>query len=251
MILALLSDIHGNREAFDACLSDAATRGAERFAFLGDLVGYGADPSYVIETVSALASKGAIIVKGNHDVAVETGGYDMNGYAIAAIQWTRERLGESAKTFLSDLPMMQSLDDMLFVHAEASVPEGWIYVTSALEAEHSMRATTQRLTFSGHVHRPLLASLPLEDDGSPGLTHVIAPANDLAIELERHRKWHAVLGSVGQPRDQNPKAAYALFDTDKTKLIIHRLAYDIEAAASKIRAAGLPSVLADRLFVGR
>ncbi len=251
MILALLSDIHGNREALEVCLADAESRGAEQYVFLGDLVGYGADPSFVIETVAALAAKGAIVIKGNHDVAVASGGLDMNGYARAAIDWTRERLNQDEKRFLADLPMSHEQGDVLFVHGDASDPSGWIYVMGAREAERSMRATSCRVTFTGHVHRPQLFSMPLSDAGRFGSAFANPQANGLAASLERNRKWHAVLGSVGQPRDSNPDAAYALYDDVNAKLTAYRLPYDVAKVAEKISAAGLPQVLADRLFLGR
>jgi len=251
MILALFSDIHGNREALEVCLIDAASHGANKYAFVGDLVGYGADPAYVIETVSHFASKGAIVVKGNHDMAVASGGQGMNGYARAAIEWTKDRLGDSEKAFLESIPITANLDEMLFVHADASNPQGWIYVTGSLEAERSMRATGHRVTFSGHVHRPLLARMPLKSEFDHGSAHSSVPVTGLVNHLDRDMKWHAVLGSVGQPRDENPAAAYALYSDETEILTFMRVSYDIAKAAEKIRVAGLPEVLADRLFFGR
>jgi len=250
MNLALFSDIHGNREALEVCLTDAASRGADQYAFLGDLVGYGADPSYVVETVSHFAAKGAIVVKGNHDLAVASGGQGMNGYARAAIEWTKDRLGKNEKAFLESLPISAAVDEMLFVHADASDPQGWIYVMGPPEAERSMRATQSRVTFSGHVHRPQLAQMPLKSDFF-GSARSAVPATGLANYLDPKKKWHAVLGSVGQPRDENPAAAYALYDDQTGMLTFMRVSYDITKAADKIRAAGLPEVLAGRLFYGR
>jgi diadenosine tetraphosphatase ApaH/serine/threonine PP2A family protein phosphatase len=249
MILALFSDIHSNREALQTCLIDAAARGAEQYVFLGDLVGYGADPSYVVETVSRFAEKGAIVVKGNHDVAVMSPLRDMNGFANQAIEWTKDHLSNSEKAFLSALPLSASLGELLFVHGDASDPAAWVYVMGAFEAERSMRAAQQRVTFSGHVHRPQLARMPLK--GGSGVTRSAVPVSGLANHLARDMKWHAVLGSVGQPRDENHTAAYALYDDRTAMLTFMRVPYDIAKAADKIRAAGLPQVLADRLFLGR
>ena len=251
MILALLSDIHGNREALQACLIDAAARGAEQYVFLGDLVGYGADPSYVVETVARFAEKGAIVVKGNHDVAVTAPVSDMNGYARAAIEWTKDNLSESQKAFLDALPLTATLGELLFVHGDASAPAAWIYVMGPVEAERSMRATDYRVTFSGHVHRPQLARMPLKAGPEMGVTRSAVPVPQLSQVLERDMKWHAVLGSVGQPRDENTAAAYALYDDVALTLTFMRVPYNIAQAADKIRTAGLPPVLADRLFVGR
>jgi diadenosine tetraphosphatase ApaH/serine/threonine PP2A family protein phosphatase len=251
MILAFLSDIHGNREALQACLIDAAARGAEQYVFLGDLVGYGADPAYVVETVARFAEKGAIVVKGNHDAAVTSSTRDMNGYARAAIEWTKENLSSSQKVFLEALPLTASLGELLFVHGDAFAPAAWIYVMGPMEAERSMRATDHRVTFSGHVHRPQLARMPLKEGAHLESARSAVPVSGLVNLLQRDMKWHAVLGSVGQPRDENPAAAYALYDDAAATLTFMRVAYDIAQAAGKIRAAGLPSVLADRLFIGR
>jgi diadenosine tetraphosphatase ApaH/serine/threonine PP2A family protein phosphatase len=251
MILALFSDIHGNREAFQACLIDAASRGAEQYVFLGDLVGYGADPAYVVETVARFAAKGAIVVKGNHDVAVLSPLRDMNGPARQAIEWTKEHLSADEKAFLAALPLSASLGELLFVHGDASDPAGWIYVMGPLEAERSMRATQHRVTFSGHVHRPQLARMPLKAASDLGSTRSAIPVTRLPNLLERDMKWHAVLGSVGQPRDENTDAAYALYDDTTAALTFMRVSYDIAKAADKIRSGGLPPVLADRLFLGR
>jgi diadenosine tetraphosphatase ApaH/serine/threonine PP2A family protein phosphatase len=251
MILALLSDIHGNREALQACLIDAAARGADNYVFLGDLVGYGADPSYVVETVSRFAAKGAIVVKGNHDVAVLSPIRDMNGYAMQAIEWTKDRLSADEKAFLAALPLSASLGELLFVHGDASDPASWIYVMGPLDAERSMRATDHRVTFSGHVHRPQLARMPLKGEPGFGAARSAIPVCCLKNHLESDMKWHAVLGSVGQPRDENPAAAYALYDDTAAVLTFMQVPYDIAKAADKIRAAGLPSVLAERLFLGR
>jgi len=251
MLLALFSDIHGNREAFEACLADAKAKGAGAYAFLGDLVGYGADPSFVIETVARHQAEGAIVIAGNHDVAVAQGGGDMNGYALAAIYWTRENLKPEEWDFLGALPLTASRGEVLFVHADASEPGAWIYVMGARDAERSIRASSHRVTFSGHVHRPLVAAMPIGSDGKLGPVEAFLPVAGQPIRLDPARKWHVVLGSVGQPRDENPAAAYALYDDESHVLTYHRIAYDIARVAGKILAAGLPSLLANRLFAGR
>lgn len=244
-LLALLADIHGNREALDACLADAKARGATQFAFLGDLVGYGADPAYVVDLAMRKQSEGAILVRGNHDAAIMDGGHQMNDDARTAIDWTRENLGKEQRTFLANLPLTVELDNVLFVHADASAPARWIYINGPPGAQCSMRATPKRLTFCGHVHRPQLYRWSAF--GSP---RAQTPQADIPIGIEGPRKWLAVLGSVGQPRDYNPAAAYALYDTAAARLIFRRIPYDIPTAARKIRAAGLPEILAKRLFNG-
>lgn len=246
MLIALFSDIHANREAFDACLAHARRAGAEQFVVLGDLVGYGADPAYVVEKVAELKDRGAIVIKGNHDEGVQGDTSAMNSYARTALEWTRRQLDDAQLDFLAGLPLSAEQGDVLYVHSEAAQPASWIYVVSAREAERSMDATHQRVTFCGHVHRPQLYYRSANRSAS-----FFLPSPGVAIPLARSHKWHAVLGSIGQPRDEVPAAAYALYDVGKGALTFQRVAYDIEGAARKIKAAGLPQILSARLFIGR
>jgi len=246
MLFAILSDIHGNREALDACIGHAYQQGAEQFVFLGDLVGYGADPGYVIDTAAHLRDEGALVIKGNHDDAVMESTANMNGYARAAVEWTRDQLTNEQKSFLKGLPLTAERGEALFVHSDAANPSGWVYVVSPLEAGRSMQATQKRITFCGHVHRPQLYHK------SPQRSPVcFIPKSGIAIPLAKSQQWHAVIGSVGQPRDEIPSAAYALYDETKATLTFARVSYDIERAARKIKEAGLPQILSARLFIGR
>lgn len=246
MLIALFSDIHGNREALDACLADARRRNAERFVFLGDLVGYGADPAYVVDVIAQLRREGAVVIKGNHDSAIVRPRDTMSSYARIAIEWTRNQLDPAQKDFLANLPLSVSWGDTLFVHAEASHPAKWIYISQISEAERSMRAAHQRITLSGHVHRPCVFQM-----SEKKATIALVPTTDVPIGLEKSHKWHAIIGSVGQPRDEIPTAAYALYDEEAGLITFVRAKYDIDAAARKIRAAGLPEFLSQRLFLGR
>jgi diadenosine tetraphosphatase ApaH/serine/threonine PP2A family protein phosphatase len=246
VLTAVLTDIHANREALDACLADARRRGAEQFAFLGDLVGYGADPAYVVDTVAEMRAQGAVVIKGNHDCAVTHTLEGMNSPARTAIEWTRTKLDPAQKQFLGNLPLMVSVGEVLFVHAEASHPAQWIYISRLPEAERSMRATEMRITMSGHIHRPLLFHMAPQKPPA-----CFIPTTDVPILLAKSHRWHAIIGSVGQPRDENPAAAYALYDDRSSQLSFVRTPYDIERAAKKIKAAGLPAILSARLYVGR
>jgi diadenosine tetraphosphatase ApaH/serine/threonine PP2A family protein phosphatase len=245
-LLALFADIHGNREALDACLADAQRRGVQKLVFLGDLVGYGADPAYVVDLVAERLRDGALAVLGNHDAAMIAGCDSMNGAARASIEWTRQRLDKNRQDFIAGLPLTAESGDLLFVHADAAQPRRWSYVTSSVEAQRSLRATTRRVTLCGHVHRPQLYAT-----STFGLPNAKTPTAGVSISLAGSGKWLAVLGSVGQPRDENPAAAYAIYDDEAGRLTFLRVAYDISTAAKKIRAAGLPDFLAARLFVGR
>lgn len=245
-LLAIFADVHSNREALDACLAEARARGAERFVFLGDLVGYGADPGYVVDLVAQLRADGAIVIKGNHDAAIAEMRDGMNAYAREARDWTRTQLSKTQKDFLADLPLTAELGETLFVHAEAAHPGRWGYITHPIEAERSMRATQKRVTICGHVHRPQLYQA-----AGRNLPVCRIPAMGEPILLAQDLKWLAVMGSVGQPRDENPGAAFCLYDDERALLTYLRVPYDIEGAAGKIRGAGLPEILAGRLEFGR
>ena len=246
MRLAVLADIHANRQAFAACLDYARARGAEQFICLGDYVGYGADPEWTVETVMGLVENGAMAVRGNHDNAVGTPSESMNAEAQAAIEWTRGRLSAAQRHFLAELPFELWDDDRLYVHSEASNPPKWRYVQNATDAARSIIATEVHVTFCGHIHRPALYSM----SATAKMTSFV-PTADVSVQLLPGRQWLAVLGSVGQPRDGDPAAAFALFDTDSQQLTYCRVPYDVEAAALQIRENGLPHWLADRLSVGR
>jgi len=244
--LAFFADIHANRQAFAACLDAARTRGAERFIFVGDYVGYGADPEWTVETVMALVEQGALAVRGNHDTAIGSSAESMNAEAQAAIEWTRGRLSEPERRFLSELPLTREEDDRLYVHSEASQPANWRYVRSSADAGRSLIATDAHITFCGHIHRPALYSM-----SATGKMTSFVPISDVAVQLLSGRRWLAVLGSVGQPRDGDPAACFAMFDTSSREITYCRVPYDVDAAAARIRENGLPPSLADRLFVGR
>jgi diadenosine tetraphosphatase ApaH/serine/threonine PP2A family protein phosphatase len=234
--IALLTDVHANLEALLACLEHADRAGASRCVFLGDLVGYGADPVAVLEIVRGLVERGGAAVLGNHDAAALRGPDPrMNAEARAAIAWTHSRLTPAALAFLASLPLSREEDERLYVHANAWAPERWEYVTSAFEAGRSMRATRSRLTFCGHMHTPALYHL-----GADGRTGAFEPTPGAAIRLSPLRRWLAIPGSVGQSRDGNPAAAYALLDDATAAVTFQRVPYDVEAATRKIREAGLP-----------
>lgn len=247
MKLALIADIHSNLEALSACLAHAEAHGIERWAFLGDLVGYGADPEAVLDIVMAYAATGAVVVLGNHDAAaVDLGSEHMNETAERAIAWTRRRLKPAHKDFLASLPLAERLDDVLFVHASAVAPERWIYVTDALRAAHSIEAAGANYIFCGHVHEPALYY-----QGADGKPLRFRPAAGVTLPVGRHRRWLTVVGSCGQPRDGNPAACYAVFEAERAELTFYRISYDHFVAARKIRDAGLPEKLAHRIEVGR
>jgi len=246
VLLAVFTDIHANRQAFSACLDFARARGAERMICLGDYVGYGADPEWTIETVMDLVERGAIAVRGNHDSAIAMTTESMNAEAQAAIEWTRGRLSAPQRRFLADLPLALQEDDRLYVHSEASNPARWRYVQTASDAARSLAATEAQITFCGHIHCPSLYSR-----SSVAKMTSFMPTSGVPVRLLPGRRWLAVLGSVGQPRDGDPAASFAMFDTISREITYCRVPYDVETAARRIRENGLPLWLADRLSVGR
>jgi predicted phosphodiesterase len=245
LLTALLSDIHGNLEALNACLGHARERGAERFGFLGDLVGYGADARGVVEVVARYAAAGAVVLKGNHDEAIEGRGGYFNDAARAALQWAGETLTLEQKDFLASLPLVVRHETVCFAHASAAAPERWDYIDSPAAAKRCANAAEACYTFCGHVHDQVLYF-----ENARGRMSEFRPFPGTEIPVRDHRRWVVIVGSVGQPRDRNPAAAYTLFDLAEQKLTFCRVPYDAMAAADKIRRCGLPGSLAHRVELG-
>jgi diadenosine tetraphosphatase ApaH/serine/threonine PP2A family protein phosphatase len=206
-----------------------------------------------VDAARRLVDDGALAIYGNHDEAVLRDAREdaqqtsqKHAHAQAAIDWTRGRLDAAQRAFLAALPASVEDEDRLYVHANAWAPLQWGYIANALAAAQSIAATKQRVTFCGHVHEPALYhSLP-----EGGARH-FAPTPGVATPLLGSRRWLALPGSVGQPRDGNPAACCALYDGARGTLTTLRVAYDHESAARKIVAAGLPESLAKRLTEGR
>ncbi|WP_374567019.1 metallophosphoesterase [Ideonella sp.] len=246
MKLALITDLHANREAVQSVLDHARAQGAGRYAFLGDYVGYGADPAWVVDTVMGYVEQGAIAVGGNHDAGATKGpSPNMRLDARRVIEWTHAQLSPRQLGFLETLPLAKTDGDMLFVHANAFAPAEWEYIQSRIEAVRSLHATPCHYTFCGHMHEPKLFHL-----SGTGKAGDFVPTPGVSIPVPSHRQWLVIPGSAGQPRDGNPAACYAMFDIAEQMLTFHRVPYDHETAADKIRHAGLPAGLADRLAHG-
>jgi len=246
MKIALLSDIHANRQALDACLADARAHGAAQYALLGDFVGYGGDPCAVLDTVMGLCAKGAWAVKGNHDNAALAPDLASQRADQAGAPWTATQLSPAHRQFLESLPLVQRHDFVLLVHASAHEPQRWEYVADARAAAASLDAADGAThVFGGHVHEQRLF---YRGAGHRGMA--FEPTPGIAVPVPRHRRWLATVGSVGQPRDGRPEAMYAIFDSEQLRLTFQRVPYDHEAAARAIRAAGLPEVDAQRLATG-
>ena len=246
MRIALLTDLHANREALEACLAHAKQQDIDQYAFTGDFVGYGADPAWVVETVMEYVAAGAIAVQGNHDLSVTRPTRpQMHAEAREVLEWTRGQLGAAHIGFLADLPLTDQLGPLLFVHASAHEPKKWEYVTGLDEAERSLRASDARMVFSGHVHAPALYRLA--DDGRMG-AHTPVPG--VRVPVRPQHQYLVIPGAVGQPRDGNNAACYAIYDDAARELVYHRIVYDHGAAARRVIASGLPIVFAMRLIEG-
>jgi len=247
--LALLADVHANLPALDACLEHAREQGADRFAILGDLVGYGPHPAEVVERCRWLQQEGALIIRGNHDVLPE---FDISpdaGWFELAAAWTREQLTEDQRDWLQQLPLTLLFDKIFLVHATADAPERWQYVLEERTANRSMQAVARhtgvRYVLGGHVHEQSLYYRITDRE----MTRVPIKAN-VAIHARSQRYWLATVGSAGQPRDGDTRANYAMLDLDEERLTFHRIVYDHSAVAEDSRAAGLPEKLAIRLETG-
>ena len=247
MRYAVLSDVHGNLEALSAVLADAASEGALGVLCLGDAVGYGADP---VACVELLGERSTGMVAGNHEYGA-LGLLDLrwfNPVARAAALWTREQLGADHQGYLSGLPLSSALGEATCVHASPRRPEEWDYLLSAEDGFEAFPDFATRLCFVGHSHRPGVWSL-----GSSGPAHedLGGPAwHDHRIPFHDGRRYIVNVGSVGQPRDRDPRAAYVVWDEDERSITLRRVMYDHKAAAAKILRAGLPRALADRLAHG-
>lgn len=252
MKIALLADIHANVRALEACLADAQKEGADQYAFLGDLVGYGAEPAAVLDKVMQWVAEGAWCLRGNHDdMALYPPVSEGKALGEQGIHWTHSQLNAAHLQFLKSLPLTHTHGSLFLVHASARDPEKWSYVHDDIQAGRSLEAATHnpeiRYVFGGHVHHQTL----YYRGGGRGLQS-FTPTHGVSIPVSAHRYWVATVGSVGQPRDKKVQAMYALFDVQAQKLMFRRVPYDHTAAAAAIRkVTGLPSYFADRLLLGQ
>jgi diadenosine tetraphosphatase ApaH/serine/threonine PP2A family protein phosphatase len=246
MRIALMADLHANRLALEACLVHARSASYDRLVFLGDFVGYGAEPVEVLDRIMAEVDHGAIAVAGNHDHAVAHDQEAMTPDAETALAWTRGQLGPSAREFLASLPLRFEDDTRLYVHASPQTYPPWLYIQDGPAAKRALEASRAQTVFCGHTHRPALHGIT-----ATGQLVSFDPVPGIPIPLPHHRRWLTVVGAVGQSRDGNPASAYALFDTTRGEITHYRVPYDVKAAAQAVIRAGLPPALARRLEEGR
>jgi predicted phosphodiesterase len=240
MRIALFGDIHANLEALEAVLADAATHGVTDYVCMGDIVGYNADPVACLERVRAMEIP---TIKGNHDEDA-AGNHlldSMNPVAAAALQWTRGQLSDEHRLWLRRLRMVRQVSDFTVVHSTLDQPSCWNYVTNRFDAMANFSYQFTQVCFHGHTHVPRVY---VKADKVQEV-----PAESVAIEPGS--KYFINVGSVGQPRDGDPRSCYAIYDIDHQVVVFRRIDYDLPTTQRKILAAGLPPALAERLADGR
>jgi diadenosine tetraphosphatase ApaH/serine/threonine PP2A family protein phosphatase len=243
MRVAIVADVHGNRHAFEAVLDAVEEAGAEELWCLGDLVGYGAEPVACVELARRHA---AICLAGNHDLAVrgEIPPEQFTPGAELALRWTREIVDQATLDYLATLEP-QKLDEAVGLYHASPRDPVWEYVLSPLQAELCLDRAQHRVSFIGHSHVALSFS---RAEGAPATGETRADGAELDLA---ESEWLVNPGSVGQPRDGDPRAAWLLLDTAAWTARYHRTDYDVAGAAAAIRAARLPDSLAERLLRGQ
>ncbi len=240
MRYALIADIHANLEALQVVLEDTKEQKCTHYACVGDVVGYNANPK---ECLDIIRNMGMPCVKGNHDEYCSSNDAleGFNPHAAEAVNWTRRQLSEEDRQWLRDLKYLRLVASFSVVHATLDGPQRWGYVFDKLAAAASFTYQNTAVCFFGHTHVPVAF---IRDSMVRGGTYS-------KFKVEPGKKYFVNVGAVGQPRDGNPKAGYVVYDMDEGTIELRRLDYDIEKAQKKIRDAGLPARLADRLAVGR
>lgn len=242
MKCAILSDIHGNSGALEAVMKDIEGKQVDSLISLGDVVGYGCDPSRCLEIV---AKNCGIRMMGNHEYLIlgRLSSEHYNKAARVSAEWTMDMLTERELTIISQFQIEYDRDGIYFTHGSPKNPEQWNYILTPEEALVAFENFTQSICFCGHTHVPMIfaeteGSLPRCQAG-----HDFLPSEDTRYIIN--------VGSVGQPRDKDPRACYVTFDTEELDVEYHRVEYDIQATQRKMAEVNLPEMLIERLAVGR
>jgi diadenosine tetraphosphatase ApaH/serine/threonine PP2A family protein phosphatase len=244
-LFAVLGDIHANLDALNVVLDDCRSQGVTDFLCTGDVVGYNACPHECMDIIRAI---GCPVVVGNHDFYVSSRQNldDFNPAAAAVVQWTRKQLSVDEIYWLRNLPFTHTQMGVTLVHSTMDNPENFGYVVDNLQAEANFLNQKTPVCFHGHTHVPAV----FEKVGSR-VDRYAAPEPGMRVSLSFGHKYFINVGSVGQPRDGIPKASYAIYEPRSRIIEFRRVDFDIKAAADKVRRAGLPQRLADRLEIGR
>ena len=241
MRYAIFSDIHSNLEALEAALLDSQNEHINVYLCIGDIVGYGANPNECLKIAKGLFSAS---IAGNHDwgvVGLLSVEY-FSDYAKAGIYWTQGNLGVEGNNFLKSLKLTFERENFILVHGTLDRPKRFDYMVDPDDAQRSFLFLERDICFIGHTHMP--GTFTKSPDGS------ICYSRIGLVKIESANKYIINVGSVGQPRDADPKASYCIYDTDRKQAKIKRVSYDVETARKKIIEAGLPRFLGDRLLIG-
>lgn len=243
MRYGIISDIHSNLEALSEVLGILKKSSIDQYLCLGDIIDYGADPSPCVKLVKSL---NPLVVVGNHEWAlfhpeiIES----FNKYAKKSILWTAEQISLSQKNYLTSLPLIKEMGDFILVHGSLDEPETFNYVFTLKDLELNFRLLKKKICFFGHSHIPGIYSYSQRQKR-------VEPLSSEMVKFEDEKKYLINVGSVGQPRDRNPSASFAIYDTEEKTLWIKRCFYDVRRAQEKILQAGLPKILAERLAFGK
>ncbi len=237
---AVLGDIHSNLEALEVVLRDAEEQDVNSYICVGDVVGYNGNPSECLDRIRDL---GCVCVRGNHDhyCSNDESLDDFQPLAANVIDWTRNQLSGDQLQFLRDLKYVRTVKGFTIVHSTLDMPEKWGYVFDGLEAEANFNYQITSVCFHGHTHVPIA----FEKRGK------VVKKKYTNLEISLGRKYFINVGSVGQPRDGDPRASYAVYDVDAKTVELRRIPYDVEKTQDRIRKVGLPERLAKRLGIGR
>ena len=244
MRTAIISDIHSNLEALSAVLYDIETLNIDEVICIGDVIGYGPNPN---ECINLVSKKCPDILLGNHDAAaldtLSTQNFNIN--AKRAIEWTNEQLTPDSRSFIEGLPMVKINGEKTFVHSTPYEPKMWYYITSVEEAAFNFQFFNTKFCFVGHTHIPITISIDKNLN--------INVSQEEFIDFDKDDDTHYLInvGSVGQPRDRNPKASYGVLDMEANTFTIRRVEYDIEKCQQKMRKYKLPEFLVTRLSEGK
>jgi len=237
----ILGDIHANFEALSAVLEEMGKAGVQRYISVGDVVGYGANPHEVLEKLRSLKTE---IISGNHDQAIcgQLSIEFFNSYARASCLWTQKELGEDELEFLRSFPLVKEFSGFTVTHSSLYYPENFEYIQNTYDAHLSFEHQDARLCFIGHSHIPIVFYKKKKKV-------MFEQTNE--IRLNDSEKVLVNVGAIGQPRDENPDAVSAVYDSDEGIIRLKRVRYDVDKASRKIKDAGLPDILAERLKYGR
>ena len=243
MRIAVFSDVHANLEALQAFIEHVALKQVSQYIYLGDFVGYGANPNQCVRLIQTLPRIRFIL--GNHDNAVSGNPYFFNGDAGNALKWTQERLTKENLIFLKGLRENYRRGELFFCHANPFGRSDWYYISEKASISRTFFKSKAKILFAGHTHKATVITKK-----NFLCTYIRKPYNKTVLPIALLRRQIFLCGSIGQPRDGDCRGSYLIYDTERTCVEFYRFAYDHELAAKKILAAGLPKTLADRLSNG-